>query len=98
MTRNEAIEILNNTSFFAPSMAEVDEAIDMAIEALERPTADLVEVVRCKDCYWYIINELKADGTEDKRYKPSRCSFFNISSREDDYCSFFGERNILPKQ
>lgn len=61
-------------------------------EALHRiPTADVVEVVRCKDCYWYIVNELKADGTEDKRYKPSRCSFFDILSREDDYCSY-GER------
>ena len=34
MTKEEAIEILNNTSFFAPSMERVDEAIDMAIEAL----------------------------------------------------------------
>lgn len=36
MTRKEAIEIINNTSFFAPSMSEVDEALNMAIESLER--------------------------------------------------------------
>ena len=34
MTREEAIEILNNVSFFAPSEINVDKAIDMAIEAL----------------------------------------------------------------
>ena len=50
MTRQEAIEILESVSFFAPSYIDVDTAIDMAIEALEQPTADVVEVVRCKDC------------------------------------------------
>lgn len=44
MTRKEAIEIINNTSFFAPSMSEVDEALNMAIESLS------IDVVRCKDC------------------------------------------------
>ena len=43
MTREEAIEVLNNTSFFAPSMSDVDEALDMAIEALEQePCEDTI--------------------------------------------------------
>lgn len=34
MTREEAIEILENTTFIAPSMVDVDTALDMAISAL----------------------------------------------------------------
>ena len=36
MTRDEAIEILESVSFFAPSDIDVDTAIDMAIEALDK--------------------------------------------------------------
>ena len=48
MTREEAIEILNNVSFFAPSEINVDKALDMAISALskvdnaENPKCDLI--------------------------------------------------------
>ena len=53
--------------------------------------ADVVEVVRCKDCRWYEINELKSDGTEDKRYKPSMCVLHSRSFRDNYYCAD-GER------
>lgn len=52
---------------------------------------DAVEVVRCKDCRWYEINELKSDGTEDKRYKPSMCVLHSRSFRDNYYCAD-GER------
>ena len=62
------------------------------IDALEElPSADAVEVVRCKDCRWYEINELKSDGTEDKRYKPSVCVLHSRSFRDNYYCAD-GER------
>lgn len=35
MTREEAIYLLKNTAWLAPSLEPIDEAIDMAIEALE---------------------------------------------------------------
>ena len=35
MTREEAIEILEETGFIAHSMTDVDTALDMAIEALK---------------------------------------------------------------
>lgn len=38
-----------------------------------QPSADVVEVVRCKDCKHYEIWQLKSDYTDDKRYKPSVC-------------------------
>lgn len=60
MTREEASYLLNNLRSVAEG--EEDEAIDMAIEALQRedmflksletnePIYDMVDVVRCKDC------------------------------------------------
>lgn len=44
MTREEAIYLLKNTAWLAPSLEPVDEAIDMAIKALE------VDLVLCKEC------------------------------------------------
>ena len=44
MTREEAIEILNNVSFFAPSEINVDKAIDMAISALSIPIMEYPQV------------------------------------------------------
>lgn len=42
MTREEAMEILNNTAFFGRSQDDIDNAIDMAIEALKQAP--------CEDC------------------------------------------------
>ena len=44
MTREEAIEILNNVSFFAPSEINVDKAIEMAISALKGGGAEMNEI------------------------------------------------------
>ena len=57
----------------------------------EAPTVDAVEVVRCKDCRYYEIMQLKRDGTDDRRYKPSLCVLHNRNFDEDYYCAD-GER------
>ena len=49
---------------------------------------DVVEVTRCKDCAWYVVNELKADGTTDNRYNPSLCEYLEFYTDKNDYCSF----------
>jgi len=56
----------------------------------ELPTADVVEVVRCKDCrYW--------QDNQEGHYPNELCPWDkNETPDEDDYCSF-GERKILPK-
>ena len=51
MTREEAIYILLNTAWLAPSLVPVDEAIDMAIKALQ------VDIVRCKECKYFSVIE-----------------------------------------
>lgn len=54
-------------------------------------SADVVEVVRCADCKWYEILELKKDGTEDRRYKPSFCTLYTKTRKSDYFCAD-GER------
>lgn len=51
------------------------------------PSADVEEVVRCKDCLWFEIAVMKADGTPDKRYKRDWCGLHRIVMDGDDYCS-----------
>ena len=48
---------------------------------------DVVEVIRCKDCRWYEIAQLKADGTADKRYKPSYCFLSDCYRPKNYYCA-----------
>ena len=49
MTREEAIDILQNTSFFGRTMDDIDTAIDMAIKALEQePVLDKIRTEICK--------------------------------------------------
>ena len=42
MTREEAIEILSNTSFFGRSTDDIDTALDMAIKALSVPEVEYI--------------------------------------------------------
>lgn len=60
-------------------------------DILRMPIADVVEVVRCKNCKWYGVNEVKKDGTIDMRYKPSFCYLYNKSHEEFYFCAD-GER------
>lgn len=50
MTREEAIEILEETGFIAHSMTDVDTALDMAIEALEHEQERREDIYECPNC------------------------------------------------
>ena len=57
---------------------------DVSISSI--PTADVVEVVRCKDCKWY---------ESRKNYAPYCNNVMNLfeEMKLDDFCSY-GERRI----
>lgn len=94
MTREEAIYLLNNLRSVAEG--KEDEAIDMAIEALQReddllksfetnePIYDMVEVVRCKNCIHY------RKVTKNYGICYERPNVIT-SQKADDFCSY-GER------
>lgn len=54
---------------------------------------EFVKVVRCKDCKYYAIWELKSDYTSDKRFRPSVCIIgqYAVHRNADYYCAD-GER------
>ena len=64
---------------------ELNEAIDM-LDSI--PSADEVEVVRCKDCKWYVQKQKNLPYNVTKRYCNRTCT---LATKEDDYCSY-GER------
>lgn len=55
-------------------------------EAIERTYA-CEELIRCKDCLWYEIYELKKDGTDDHRYNPSFCERYSRLHDPDWFCA-----------
>ena len=60
-------------------------------EIAEIPTANAVEVVRCKDCkYWKPSGNKAGTLVSDMEYIGG-CKFANYCRRESDFCSY-GER------
>ena len=83
MTRQEAIEILTETQvvYFAPNgKAKVQEALDMAIEAL---SAEAVDLVQCGDCIWY-------DGRSEVCNRSGGLTMYPL--HEYDFCSYIERR------
>ena len=58
----------------------------------EQPTADVVEVCRCKDCKWYQESKLLAPNKFCFRLKhPTEDRQIGYNYADDDFCSY-GER------
>lgn len=101
MTREEAIKTIQEMCKRYIFMLDEDEAIDMAIEALQRedrllksletnePIYDMVEVVRCKACKWWSGSV----NTSHNNHLCKRALDQNVEywTRGDDFCSY-GER------
>lgn len=64
---------------------------DVLDDLEDYPAADVRPVVFCKDCKWYQIDELKKDGTEDRRYKPSVCVLAEQRRDPNHFCAY-GEK------
>lgn len=66
MTREEAIDILQNTSFFGRTMDDIDTAIDMAIKALEQePKTGYISIDDVMSVFDdFMCGEVDEEGTE----------------------------------
>lgn len=84
MTREEAIDVLKH-NYPSACFTDLCEAVEIAIQALSAQP----EIIRCKDCKYYEIWQLKADYTDDKRYKPSVCTIgkYSVHRSPDWYCA-----------
>ena len=88
MTMQEAIDHLAIRAYARELVGDLKtvKAIAVVIEALDaKPAADVVEVVRCKDCKFRKIEF----GWNGKRYK--MCANTDYPTDDDAYCSY-GER------
>ena len=62
-----------------------------AKQITDAPTVDAVEVVRCRDCKWYMPGELFTDIMFCHRLKKDNGKPAKYSYCADDFCSY-GER------
>ncbi|MGN1134715.1 MAG: hypothetical protein ACI4SF_00670 [Oscillospiraceae bacterium] len=67
----------------------VNDSVYNALQAI--PAADVVEVVRCKDCKWYKESKLLAPNKFCFRLKDRNGDPIGYNFAPDEFCSF-GER------
>jgi hypothetical protein len=100
MTREEARQGLQGYSLFIADGTELKEALNMAIEALSSDTisredtvtlnspisiqAEMVAVVRCKDCKWY--DNRYGDVCHNPRYGDGHANYQPPYVDEDYWC------------
>lgn len=89
IVREALIEKINRekwllNSAFPKRKLCVSDVLDCIYTA---PAADVVEVVRCKDCVYYIPNEKLADGYDNAIGADGLCDNTDLYTWEDDYCS-----------
>ena len=88
ISRQAAIDAVRKLYILEPRINN-DYAYDMALDQTDAvlkalPSADAVEVVRCKDCKHYVSRE-SVCKLHSNNYEPP------VSMDDDDYCSY-GER------
>ena len=72
MTNKEAIYLLRNTAWLAPSLEPIDEAIDMACEALRKTEHSSEKQNNCDTCKFELYCPEMRDGCceRDSHYEP----------------------------
>ena len=76
ISRQEAIKVVKIET------NDAERLYNNIVEGLRYiPSADVVEVVRCRDCYYSVISK---DGNRG-------CKYHELEVEDDDYCSC-GER------
>lgn len=94
ISREAAIKLILSGKVGYDSLVECPEECNSMLEWAADEVAKMPSaqpVVRCKDCKWYEIYQLKKDGTDDRRYKPSYCVNLAFHAQPDWYCAD-GER------
>ena len=51
------------------------------------------ELIRCKDCKWYVVNELTKNYEIDRRRKPDYCEMHGRYREENWFCAD-GEKRV----
>lgn len=86
ISRQAAIELCD---WYEHDFVEVEAYFKQFNDELKKLPSAQPELIRCKDCKYYEIWQLKADYTDDKRYKPSVCTIgeYSVHRSPDWYCA-----------
>lgn len=87
--REDAIDAVLDVYYNTPDINLSGERLEAAI--LKIPAADVVEVVRCRECvHWKPTGSKAGNSFSDMEYIGG-CEFTKYCRRESDFCSY-GER------
>ena len=86
MTEQEAIDVLQNTSFFGRTMDDIDTAIDMAIKALKKQEPEAVYLTGDGEWNGHIV--IDTARCQSCGFEVEECD----SDWEANYCPECGQR------
>ena len=88
ISRDEVLKILNALMKNRPH-ANPSATLGVAMANVRKlPTADVVEVVRCKDCVFNVAN-MEKDPLDATDYSDITCSYFMTDGMtKNDFCSY----------
>lgn len=87
----DADALLMNVVAISNSKGQVAWSAVPTMDILTAPAVDAIEVVRCKDCKWYMPGELFTDIMFCHRLKKENGKPAKYNFCDDDFCSY-GER------
>ena len=86
---DRALEIVSDQGVAHPNAYNLTNYATLILR--EAPTVDAVEVVRCRDCKWYMPGDLFTDIMFCHRLKKGNGKPAKYNYCADDFCSY-GER------
>ena len=86
---DRALEIVRDQRIAHPNAYLLTDYVTLILR--EAPTVDAVEVVRCRDCKWYMPGDLFTDIMFCHRLKKDNGKPAKYNYCADDFCSY-GER------
>ena len=93
MTREKIIsqltDLIRDRESFLNGDYDHDRVFRKDIKALKTAIKVLkgTEIIRCKDCTWYITQRMNKDGSEPKNARPTWCDLWRSEMNPKDYCS-----------
>ena len=84
LARDRYLDTPTSSPVYPRYMAQLGERTQLKFLVADFPAADVVEVVRCKDCEYFLKAEVNGNGF-------LICSVTDKEIYEEDFCSY-GER------
>lgn len=87
LARQRVLDTPSNSPAYPRYLAQLQERTNLKHKIYDMPTADVVPVVRCRDCKHYVKGSCNAHSVWPDEYSTG----YDCRPDDDDFCSY-GER------